>query len=177
MGNVLIRAPLATIPVAMSDLSPAERSSLHFWEMALTFTSASIPLIDVTPGRAKSARASRERLDAIARVLDSAFVIPGTRIRVGADAILNLLPGVGTLASKALSGYLIYEARRLGVPNGTLLRMAGNVGIDFLIGAVPVIGWVGDVFHRANLKNMRLLREHLDRQAPARGPVIDGTVL
>jgi hypothetical protein len=118
--------------------------------------------------------AARDRLAALARTLDSAVRIPGTGIRVGADAMLNLIPGVGTAVSKGLSGYLVYEARRLGVPTGTLMRMMGNVGIDFLIGLVPLIGWAGDVFYRANTKNMALLREHLDRELAARrGPVVD----
>jgi hypothetical protein len=104
------------------------------------------------------------RLEGIARLLDSRWRVPGTGIRFGADAVLNLLPGLGLLASKGVSAYLIREARRLGVPTGTLLRMVGNVGVDALISAVPVAGWVGDVFWRANLRNVALLREHLDRQ-------------
>ncbi len=128
-----------------------------------------------TLGHDDAALASaRDRLDALARTLDSAVRIPGTGIRVGADAVLNLIPGVGTAVSKGLSGYLVYEARRLGVPTGTLMRMLGNVGIDFLIGLVPLIGWAGDVFYRANTKNMALLRSHLDRELAARrGPVVD----
>lgn len=106
---------------------------------------------------------SRRRLEAIARVLDSKWRIPGTGIRFGADAALNLLPGLGLVASKGVSAYLILEARRLGVPSGTLLRMIGNVGVDAVISAVPVAGWIGDVFFRANLRNMALLRQHLER--------------
>jgi hypothetical protein len=112
-------------------------------------------------GREEGARA---RLEVIARLLDSRWRVPGTGIRFGADAVLNLLPGVGLLAAKGVSAYLIWEARRLGVPTGTLLRMVGNVGLDALISALPVAGWVGDVFYRANLRNMALLREHLDRR-------------
>ena len=100
------------------------------------------------------------------RVLDSAVRVPGTNIRFGADALLNLIPGVGVLTSKGMSAYLIWEARRLGVPTGTLLRMVGNVGVDFAISAVPLVGWVGDVFFRSNLRNMALLRDHLDRAHP-----------
>jgi hypothetical protein len=70
---------------------------------------------------------ARARLEALAHTLDSAMRIPGTSIRIGADAALNLIPGIGTLAAKAVSGYLIWEARRLGVPTGRLLRMVGNV--------------------------------------------------
>jgi hypothetical protein len=106
------------------------------------------------------------RLDALARFLDNAIRVPGTNVRFGADALLNLLPGIGTLTSKGMSAYLIWEARRLGVPTRTLVRMAGNVGLDFVISAVPIVGWVGDVFFRSNLRNMGLLREHLDRVHP-----------
>jgi len=108
---------------------------------------------------------ARARLETLAHTLDSAVRIPGTSIRIGADAALNLIPGIGTLAAKAVSGYLIWEARRLGVPTGKLLRMVGNVGIDAAISAVPVLGWFGDVFWRANAKNIAVLRDHLDRKA------------
>jgi hypothetical protein len=103
------------------------------------------------------------RLDALARLLDAAVRIPGTNIRVGADALLNLMPGVGTLVAKGLSSYLILEARHHGVPTGTLLRMAGNVAVDFAIGVIPVVGWFGDAFFRANQRNIALLRAHLAR--------------
>lgn len=106
---------------------------------------------------------ARRRLEALARLLDSAVRIPGTDIRVGLDAALNIIPGIGTLIAKGMAGYLIWEASRLGVSTGTLLRMIGNVGIDFVISAIPVVGWVGDIFHRANNKNIELLRQHLDR--------------
>jgi len=118
----------------------------------------------VTPLRADETRA---RLDALAWFLDSAVRVPGTNVRIGADGLLNLIPGVGTLISKGMSAYLIWEARRLGVPTGRLLRMIRNVGIDFVISAIPIVGWIGDVFYRSNLRNMALLRKHLDRAHPA----------
>ena len=117
--------------------------------------------------------ATRSRLDGLARFLDSAVRIPGTSIRVGADAALNLIPGLGTLAAKAMAGYLVLEARRLGVPRSTLLRMGGNVAIDFVVSAIPVVGWFGDIFYRANLKNIALLKAHLDR----RSGIIDGKAM
>lgn len=126
-------------------------------------------------GVSQRADESRARLDALARFLDSAIRVPGTSVRFGADALLNLFPGIGTLTSKGMSAYLIWEARRLGVPTGTILRMIGHVGVDFVISAIPVVGWVGDVFYRANLRNMALLREHLDRTHPSR--MIDGTAV
>ncbi|MBB5695262.1 DUF4112 domain-containing protein [Muricoccus pecuniae] len=118
---------------------------------------------------ASPARPGHARLERIARAFDSRWRIPGTGIRFGADALLSLIPGVGPIVPTAVSAYLIWEARRLGVPVGTLLRMAANVGLDALISAVPVAGSVGDVFFRANLRNMELLRRHLDRQEPSPG--------
>ncbi len=129
---------------------------------------AARPLGGTSHGRTGRDEAARARLDAIARLLDSKWRVPGTGIRFGADAVLNLLPGLGLVASKGVSAYLILEAHRLGAPKGTLLRMVGNIGLDSLISAIPLAGWVGDVFFRANLRNMALLRAHLDRHGRAR---------
>jgi hypothetical protein len=137
---------------------------LRIWETIVTSYSYASSL-DTTSSRAHETRA---RLDALARFLDSAVRVPGTNIRFGADALLNLIPGVGTVTSKGMSAYLIWEARRLGVPMSTLLRMVGNVGVDFVISAIPLAGWVGDVFYRSNLRNMGLLRRHLDEAHPVR---------
>lgn len=104
------------------------------------------------------------RLDALARLLDSAIRIPGTSVRIGADAALNIIPGIGTLIAKGLSSYIIFEARRMGVPKTTLLRMIANLGIDFVISAIPFAGWVGDAFYRSSLRNIALLKAHLERQ-------------
>lgn len=135
---------------------------LRIWETTVTSYAYTSSLNNVS----LRADETRARLDALARFLDSAVSIPGINIRFGADALLNLIPGVGTLTSKGMSAYLIWEARRLGVPTTTLLRMVGNVGVDFVISAVPVVGWVGDVFYRSNLRNMALLRKHIDRAHP-----------
>jgi hypothetical protein len=109
---------------------------------------------------------SPARLELIADLLDSRWRIPGTSIRFGADALLSLLPGLGPAVSTVISGYLIWEARRLGVSTRTVLRMIGNVGLDGLISAVPVAGAVGDAFFRANRRNMAMLRKHLARGIP-----------
>jgi hypothetical protein len=97
----------------------------------------------------------------LARFLDSKWRVPGTGIRFGADALMSLLPGVGPAVSTVVSAYIVWEARKLGVSTGTLLRMLGNVGLDTLISSVPLAGSVGDVFFRANLRNMALVRRHL----------------
>ncbi|HZF74717.1 MAG TPA: DUF4112 domain-containing protein [Acetobacteraceae bacterium] len=107
--------------------------------------------------------AARERLERLAHALDSAVRVPGTQIRFGADSVLNVIPGLGTVATTALSAWLIWEARRLGAPRYLIGRMVGNVALDSAISSVPVAGWIGDVFFKANRRNMALLRDHLDR--------------
>jgi hypothetical protein len=109
--------------------------------------------------------AARERVEMLARLMDCALRIPGTNIRFGADAALGLLPGVGNLATTLVSAFIVYEARRLGVSRLTMLRMAGNVGLDALISAVPLVGNVADVFFRANRRNAQLLRQHFEDRA------------
>ncbi len=119
-------------------------------------------------------RSARERLEWLAWAMDSAVRVPGTNITLGADAVLGLVPGVGNLATTAVSGYLIREAWRLGVPRRMLARMVGNVALDSLISAIPVVGNLADVFWKANRKNMAILAEHLGQGRSAAPPVIDG---
>ncbi|MFY8154989.1 MAG: DUF4112 domain-containing protein, partial [Hyphomicrobiales bacterium] len=84
-------------------------------------------------------------------MLASAGGAPAPPGRGGPPALLNLIPGIGTAVAKGVSAYLIFEARRHGLPTLTICRMAGRVGIDLAISAVPVVGWFGDAFYRANL--------------------------
>jgi hypothetical protein len=119
--------------------------------------------------------AALDRLERVTWILDSALRVPGTSVRLGADAAANLLPGIGPLVSKGVSAWLILEALRLGVPRAVLVRMAGNVAFDAAIGVVPLAGWVADAFFRANRRNMNLLRAHLAHGTPqpARPPPAD----
>ncbi|HEY0975123.1 MAG TPA: DUF4112 domain-containing protein [Solimonas sp.] len=109
------------------------------------------------------AAAVRQRTERLARLLDSAVAIPGTRIRVGLDALIGLLPGIGDAIGLILGAWFLIEGARAGAPSALLWRMAGNVGLDALAGVVPVLGDLFDVAFRANLRNARLLGEHLDR--------------
>lgn len=108
----------------------------------------------------QSRRERIERLDRLARLLDTALVVPGTNIRFGADTLFGLVPGIGDGVTTALAAWIVYEAHRLGVPRRVLIRMIGNVAIDGLIGSVPVLGDVFDVAFRTNRRNVRILREH-----------------
>jgi hypothetical protein len=103
------------------------------------------------------------RIDRLASLLDTRFVIPFTKFRFGADSLIGLAPGIGDAVTVALSLYIVYEAHRLGAPKTVLARMLGNVAVDGVIGAVPVAGDVFDVMFRANRRNVRILREHLER--------------
>jgi hypothetical protein len=103
------------------------------------------------------------RVTRLARLMDAAIAIPGTRIRLGADAMLGLAPGVGDLIAKIASAYILYEAHQMGLPKHKLLRMGGNVLVDLVFGSVPVAGDVFDVFWRANMRNIKILRDHVEK--------------
>jgi hypothetical protein len=112
---------------------------------------------------ATARRAALDRLDMLATMLDTAFILPGTSVRFGVESLLRLVPGVGDAIASALSFYLLYEASRLGVPRLLLARMLGNVLLEGAVGAVPFAGDAFDVFFRANRRNVALLRAHFAR--------------
>jgi hypothetical protein len=105
-----------------------------------------------------------KRLEAIARLLDVAFILPGTNIRYGIDGIIGLIPVVGDIIATGLSLWLVHEARALGAPWHITARMLGNVAFQGAVGMVPVAGDAIDVLFRANMRNARLLRTWLDKQ-------------
>ncbi|MGX4769538.1 DUF4112 domain-containing protein [Bradyrhizobium guangdongense] len=104
------------------------------------------------------------RFEAIARLLDVAFILPGTNIRYGIDGLIGLIPVIGDLITTAISLWLVREARALGAPWYITARMLGNVAIDGVVGMVPFAGDAFDVMFRANMRNVRLLRRWLDKQ-------------
>ncbi len=116
---------------------------------------------------------SLARIEALSRLMDSAFAIPGTNVRLGLDAVIGLVPVVGDLVSQAISTYIIWEARQLGVSRWTMARMIGNTAIDTIVGIVPVAGDAFDLMFKANMKNLALLKKHLARKGYA-GTVIEG---
>jgi hypothetical protein len=110
------------------------------------------------------------RIDALAQLLDTAFLIPGTNIRFGVDAVIGLVPGIGDVVTAIMSLYIVNEARALGVPRLLIGRMLANVALDGLAGAVPFVGDAFDVMFRANRRNIALLLEHLDRSQSVGAP-------
>jgi Domain of unknown function (DUF4112) len=125
------------------------------------------------------------RIEALSALMDDLFEIPGTKVRVGLDSIIGLVPIAGDLLSQMTSTYIIWEARRLGVSRFTMVRMIGNSALDTVVGIIPIAGDAFDVVFRCNKKNLALLRSHLQKHGPVRrskdnhrrgrGTVIEGT--
>src|SRR5258708_33103614 len=122
-------------------------------------------LFDTIRNAAPSRAASLRRMQAVANLLDTAFVIPGTKQRVGIDAIIGLVPGLGDILTTILSSYIIWEARNLGVSRFALTRMLANLGIHAAIGSLPLVGDVFDAFFRVNQRNMRIVRAQMERRS------------
>lgn len=111
----------------------------------------------------------RRRIETVAYWLDERFRIPGTGMRVGLDGLAGLIPGVGDAAATLVSLYIVAEAYRARVPGRVIARMLGNVGIDFAVGSIPLVGDVFDFAFKANRRNLRILLDHLDDvETPAR---------
>jgi len=115
-------------------------------------------------GRYPGRRQAVDRLDFIARLLDTAFIVPGTNIRFGIEAVIRLMPGIGDAVASALSCVILIEAHRLGVPRAILVRMIANVLLEGTAGAVPVVGDMFDIIFRANRRNIRILRDYMQRE-------------
>ena len=101
------------------------------------------------------------RARALTRLLDSAARVPGTSFRFGLDPVLGLIPGLGDVAGAALSGYVVILASRLGAPKSVIVRMLGNVAIDTVAGAMPVVGDLFDAGWKSNTRNLALLERHV----------------
>jgi hypothetical protein len=110
--------------------------------------------------------AIRRRVETLERLLERLVIVPGINQPIGLDAILSLIPGVGTVSATALGSYIIWEARNLGMSKWQMARMSLNTGFDMLLGAVPIVGVIPDFFFRSNSRNLRIIRKHLDKRHP-----------
>ena len=115
-------------------------------------------------------KAILERLDKFSRFTDSNIAIPFTNIKIGAEAVIGLLPVVGDAVGLVLAGYVLVEAQRAGASKDVKLRMLRNMGIDFLGGLLPVIGDGFDAVYKANTRNTRLVRQDLLKQLGTEAP-------
>jgi hypothetical protein len=104
------------------------------------------------------------RLRRLAWLIDGVFSLPGTKFRFGLNSVIGLLPVGGDAVLGLISLYIIYEAARLGVPKAKLAKMAANVGIEVLGGSVPIIGDLFDMALKANLRNLKIVEDHVRMQ-------------
>jgi len=109
----------------------------------------------------------RARVEAMEKLLERSFTVPGLNRPVGLDFVIGLVPVVGDALAAALGSWIVWEARNLGLSKFQIARMAGNVGFDFVLGLVPVVGDAADFLFRSNSRNLKLIRRHLDRHHPA----------
>jgi hypothetical protein len=116
----------------------------------------------------RTRESSVERLRTLARLLDSAIPVPGTKYRFGIDAIIGLVPGIGDAISAMFSMFIVFQAARLGVSRATLMRMLGNVALDTVVGEVPLLGDLFDAGWKSNNRNIALLESHLERPTSTR---------
>lgn len=115
----------------------------------------------------RDAGSVRRRVEAVERLLEGLYVIPGINRRVGLDAIVGLVPVVGDLLAGAMGMWLVWEARNLGISRFALFGMTARVGFDTVLGMVPIVGDAADIFYRSNTRNLKRIKKHLDRHHPA----------
>uniref|UniRef100_UPI0035CA3660 DUF4112 domain-containing protein n=1 Tax=uncultured Sphingomonas sp. TaxID=158754 RepID=UPI0035CA3660 len=132
------------------------------------------PLADLAASYAgRDAASVRKRIEAMEHLLEGLFVIPGLNRRIGLDVILDLIPVGGDAIGAAMGAWMVWEARNLGMSKTQMARMFGNVGIDFALGLIPVIGLVPDFLFRSNSRNLKIIKRHLDKHHPATA-IIEG---
>ncbi len=111
----------------------------------------------------------QNKVEALAKLLDSSIQLPGTNIKIGLDPIIGLIPGVGDAVGALLSSYIIFQAAEIGVSRLVLAKMIGNVAIDTLIGGIPILGDLFDLVWKANRRNVHLLRQAPTVAVPEQG--------
>ena len=120
-------------------------------------------------------RAIRARVEAMEKLLERMFVLPGTNRQIGLDVLLDMIPVIGPVSASLLGSWMVWEARNLGMSNWQIARMGGNIAVDFVLGAIPLIGAIPDFFFRSNSRNLRIIKAHLDRHHPG-ASVVEGRV-
>ena len=118
------------------------------------------------PSMSREPHAVRQRVEALELLLERSFHIPGTKIPIGLDSIVGLVPVLGDVVTAAMGAYMVWEARNLGMSKWHLMRMAANVGVDTVLGAIPLAGDLFDFVWRSNSKNLRIIKKHLDKHHP-----------
>jgi hypothetical protein len=116
------------------------------------------------PGLASDVQSVRERVEALEKLLERMFVVPGINRPVGLDVFLDFIPVAGPTVAAAIGAYLAWEAHNLGMSKWQMSRMAGNIGVDWLLGMIPWVGAIPDFFFRSNTRNLKMIKRHLDKR-------------
>lgn len=123
-------------------------------------------LAEQLPDVSRDPQAVRNRVEAMEKVLERAFVIPGINKPIGLDSLIGLIPVVGDIATALMGAYIVWEGKNLGMSKLQLTRMAANIGIDTALGAIPLAGDLFDFLWRSNSRNLKIIRKHLDKHHP-----------
>ena len=115
----------------------------------------------------RDALSVRRRVEAMERVMEGLFTIPGTHRKVGMDVVLDIIPFAGSTIAAAVGTWMVWEARNIGMSKLQMTRMFGNVGVDWALGMIPFVGAVPDFFFRSNTRNLRIIKKHLDKHYPS----------
>lgn len=110
-------------------------------------------------------QATLRRTRTVARILDESARVPGTNFRIGIDPVLGILPVSGDIVAALSSFYIVFEAARIGVPPRTLGLMGLNIAVDVVGGSIPVLGTLFDAVWKANIRNVALLEEQIQKRA------------
>ena len=108
----------------------------------------------------------RARVEALEFLLERSFKVPGTNMPIGLDALVGLIPVLGDIVTTALSAYMVWEARNLGMSKWQITRMSANVAFDAALGFVPLVGDAADFVFRSNSRNLKIIKKHLDKHHP-----------
>ena len=135
-----------------------------------------MPAFQDLPGLGRDPASVRRRIEYAEHLLEGLVTVPLLNRTIGLDVLLDLVPGIGPVAATAMGGWIVWEARNLGMSRWQMTRMAGNVGVDLLLSAIPWIGAIPDFFFRSNSMNLKMIRRHLDRHHPSLATVEGGAV-
>lgn len=124
-----------------------------------------------TSNRLQRAETILKQVDDLAWLLDNSIRIPLINYRIGLDAVIGLIPGVGDVAGLIMSSFIVMQALRLRIPRAVLLRMIANILMEAIVGLIPVLGDFFDATFKANVRNVRLLR--LAMAQPGVNPALD----
>ena len=108
----------------------------------------------------------RQRVEALEKIMERMVTIPGTNRGMGLDVILSLVPFAGSTAGALIGAYMAWEARNLGMSKWQMSRMAGNIGVDWMLGMIPWVGAIPDFLFQSNTRNLRIVKRHLDKHHP-----------